>query len=177
MDSEIIKIVGQVAGLGGIAIGTFLILFREVIRKNIFPNLTKTQGYRLLILIVILIWTIAIAGIFVWAYTKKPERNRTADDKRNLSNQSATNPLNAVMEYKLSGFVMDTRSNRISGVNISVLGSDAKTQSHSDGTFILNIKGEKDKQVRIQAVKDGYVDWNEYKYLPDENVIIQLEVK
>lgn len=47
-ETDIIKIAGQVAGIGGIAIGTLLLLFKEVIRKNIFPNLTKENAYKLL---------------------------------------------------------------------------------------------------------------------------------
>jgi hypothetical protein len=38
MSGEFLKIAAQVAGIGGVAIGTFLILFRDVIRKNIFLN-------------------------------------------------------------------------------------------------------------------------------------------
>lgn len=69
MDSELLKTVGQVAGIGGVALGVFLILFREVIRKQIFPSLTKAQAYRLLSLVVILVWSVALAGIGAWVYT------------------------------------------------------------------------------------------------------------
>ena len=48
MDTELIKTVGQVAGIGGIALGVFLLLFRDLIRKQIFPTLAKREGYRLL---------------------------------------------------------------------------------------------------------------------------------
>ena len=35
MDTELLKVVGQVAGIGGLALGVFLLLFREIIRKKI----------------------------------------------------------------------------------------------------------------------------------------------
>ena len=54
MTNDVLRIVGQVAGIGGIALGVLLIVFRDVIRKAIFPKLTKDQGYRLLRLIAVL---------------------------------------------------------------------------------------------------------------------------
>ena len=69
--SSILKIVGQVAGIGGIALGVFLLIFREVIRKNIFPNLAQIQAYRIIRLIVILTFFIAALGIGSWTYVQK----------------------------------------------------------------------------------------------------------
>ena len=68
MDTNFFETIGKIAGIGGIALGVFLLLFREVIRKNIFPNLTKLQAYKLFRLIVILVWTIALTGIVAWTY-------------------------------------------------------------------------------------------------------------
>jgi hypothetical protein len=48
MDTKLIKTVGQVAGIGGIALGVFLLLFCDLIRKQIFPMLVKREAYRLL---------------------------------------------------------------------------------------------------------------------------------
>jgi hypothetical protein len=48
METELFKTLGQVAGIGGIALGVLLILFKEIIRKSIFPTLKKDQAYRLL---------------------------------------------------------------------------------------------------------------------------------
>lgn len=66
MDAELLKTLGQIAGIGGLALGIFLILFRELIRKTIFPKLKKDDAYRLLRLIAILICTVALAGIAAW---------------------------------------------------------------------------------------------------------------
>jgi hypothetical protein len=68
VDSTILKVVGQVAGVAGIALGVFLLLFRDVIRKQIFPELTKQQAYRLLTLVLILVWSIAVCGIVAWVW-------------------------------------------------------------------------------------------------------------
>jgi hypothetical protein len=41
METELLKAVGQIAGLGGIALGVFLLLYRDIIREKIFPSFTK----------------------------------------------------------------------------------------------------------------------------------------
>lgn len=58
MDSNLFKIVGVIAGIGGIAIATVVLIFREVIRKEIFPQLTKHQAYILLNRIIVLTFVI-----------------------------------------------------------------------------------------------------------------------
>lgn len=63
MNIEILKTMGAVAGIGGLALGVFFLLFRDVIRKNIFPKMGKTQGYRLIRLFMILVFSIAVVGI------------------------------------------------------------------------------------------------------------------
>ena len=75
MDTNILKTLGQVAGIGGISLGVFLILFREIIRKNIFPNLKKDHAYSLLKLILFFVWSIAIMGIGAWIYSIKANNN------------------------------------------------------------------------------------------------------
>ncbi len=66
---DLIKTVGQIAGIGGIALGVFLRIFKEIIRKNIFPMLTKEQAYRLLSRISVFVFIIALVGIGASVYT------------------------------------------------------------------------------------------------------------
>lgn len=73
METELLKTLGQIAGIGGIALGVFLLLFRDLISKRIFPTLTRDQSFRLLRLIVILVWSVAIAGIGAWIWGGKSE--------------------------------------------------------------------------------------------------------
>jgi hypothetical protein len=69
MDTSTLKIVGQIAGIGGLALGVFLIIFRNIIRKNIFPTFTKEQSYKIIRLMIVLTFIIAALGIFAWIYT------------------------------------------------------------------------------------------------------------
>ena len=61
-----LEALGKIAGFGGLVIGVFLLLFREVIRKNVFSNLTKEQSYKTIRLFLILAWSFAIVGLGVW---------------------------------------------------------------------------------------------------------------
>lgn len=65
---QIISKVGQVAGIGGIALAILLLLFRDVIRKNIFPMLGQAQAYRLIKLVVLLTFSISALGLAAWVY-------------------------------------------------------------------------------------------------------------
>ncbi len=55
-----------VAGLGGLALGVLLLVFRDVVRKAIFPKLSRAQAFRLLMTIVVLVWAASIAGIIAY---------------------------------------------------------------------------------------------------------------
>ncbi|RJX30387.1 MAG: hypothetical protein C4531_08970 [Desulfurivibrio sp.] len=85
MDIELLKTVGQVAGIGGIALGVFLLLFRDIINKNFFTQLTKTQSYNLFKLISILVWSIALAGIIAWVWTSVSPGKTTSQEVSNGS--------------------------------------------------------------------------------------------
>lgn len=63
---QTIETMGKIAGIGGLALGVFLLLFRDVIRKNIFAGLTREQSFRIIRLILILVWSITLAGIAAW---------------------------------------------------------------------------------------------------------------
>ncbi len=66
--TNMMRVLGQIAGIGGIALGIFLLLFREVIRKKVFPMLTRDQAYRLLRMVLVLVWSIGVLGITAWSY-------------------------------------------------------------------------------------------------------------
>ena len=90
MNIEVLKkTVGQVAGIGGLALGVFLLLFREIIRKQIFPQLAKTHAYRLLRLISIFVFLIAVISIGAWVWAEKqpaPRPLRPGGRKRGVAN-------------------------------------------------------------------------------------------
>ena len=62
---EILKIMGAVAGIGGLALGVYLLLYRDFIRGffESFDGISKRHAYQLLRLFLILSWLIAVIGI------------------------------------------------------------------------------------------------------------------
>jgi hypothetical protein len=87
MDYDIFETFAKYAGVGGLALGIFLILFRDVIRKNVFSQLTKEHSYRLLFLITVLIWALAISGLGAWVYLKSSESISTS--AKGVKNQAS----------------------------------------------------------------------------------------
>src|SRR5688500_1350662 len=54
------------ATLAGLGLIVFYYLFRDVIRKNIFPTVSAINAYRLLRLVLVLTFVIAVSAIGVW---------------------------------------------------------------------------------------------------------------
>ena len=95
METEVLKTVGQIAGSGGLALGGFLLLFREIIRKQIFPMLAKKDAYRLLRLISFLIFFVAILGIGAWVFTESQSGIVLGDSISGDSNAINTGEISA----------------------------------------------------------------------------------
>lgn len=72
--TQLLSKVGQIAGVGGIALGVLLLLFRDVIRKNIFPTLGQVQAYRLIKLVVVLTFSISALGLGAWVFIQTREK-------------------------------------------------------------------------------------------------------
>lgn len=72
MNQDLLKSVAQVAAPAGVAIGAFLFITRDVVAKNIFPNLTKQQAFRVIMFVVFSAWTVALAGTAAWTYVAIP---------------------------------------------------------------------------------------------------------
>ena len=67
--TSLIETFGKVAGIGGLGLGVALLVFRDVIAKNIFPSLTREQSYQLLRMIIVLTFALGLSGIAAWAWT------------------------------------------------------------------------------------------------------------
>jgi hypothetical protein len=71
MDTQILRVVGQVAGIGGIALGVLLVIYKEVLRLKIFPMLSKAHAYKIIRLLVILVGLVALAGLAAWVWVEE----------------------------------------------------------------------------------------------------------
>jgi uncharacterized protein YerC len=75
MGTEIYEIFGKIAGIGGLSLSVFLVLFRGFIKAKFLPDLTNEQAFRLLRLFLILCSLITITGMGLWAYSTKTNVN------------------------------------------------------------------------------------------------------
>lgn len=78
--TSVLEVTGKVAGLGGLSLGVLLLIFRDVIRRNIFPNLAQVQAYRIIRLVVVLTFAIASLGIAASVYVMRSDRTTVVDD-------------------------------------------------------------------------------------------------
>src|SRR5260221_1451249 len=56
----------KVAGIGGIALFGLLVIFRDVIRLKIFPQLRPGHAYRIILVILTFTFVVACGGIVAW---------------------------------------------------------------------------------------------------------------
>src|SRR5215831_9820847 len=68
MEIQLLQAVGKIAGIGGLALGMFVLLFEEVIRKNIFPMLSDDHASGLIRQFMYLTFVVAVCGIVSWTY-------------------------------------------------------------------------------------------------------------
>src|SRR5690349_8587146 len=67
-DAALLKTVGEIAGIGGLALGVFLILFRAVLTK--LPRVPSKSALEAVKLFMWLTFAIAALGIAAWIYSK-----------------------------------------------------------------------------------------------------------
>lgn len=121
MDAKIIELVGSVAGIGGLAIALCLFIFRDLLRKKIFPTLTKDHAFRVINNIILATTIVAIIGIIAWA-TLENKKNSDKDEKE--------------LSGKIDFYIMDDQEQ--SGLDIKVSNNSKQTLLVHNVTF--NVK-------------------------------------
>ena len=118
VDIEIYKAFGQIAGIGGLALAVFLIIFRDIIKKNIFTKLNQRQSYTIFLLLIILTSLITLSGIASWLYAKVFYK-----------------PPPPEVKAVVSGVVQDENENLIRNAHIIFEPLGVDTRSKADGSF------------------------------------------
>ncbi len=135
METSIIKNVGQVAGIGGIALGILLIIFRDVIRRDAFSKLTKEHSYKIFRLILILTFMTAILGLSAWLFSHyyqvsiRAERGRKDDSVTITNNISSTESSSSVDAKSQNDEKLAARSINQSPTDEGRLGASALSSS------------------------------------------------
>jgi hypothetical protein len=71
MNLDIIVSFGKIAGIGGLSLAVFVLIFQGVVRKNIFARLDQEKSYQAIRMIILLTWAMALAGLAAWLYSYK----------------------------------------------------------------------------------------------------------
>jgi hypothetical protein len=70
METTLLKSLGQIAGIGGIALGVFLVLLKNILKKLKVPGLKQAQWFKIVIILMVLVWSIAALGVAAWVYAE-----------------------------------------------------------------------------------------------------------
>ena len=72
METNILRSVGKVAGLGGLALGVFLLIFQGVLQKQFLPQagLASAQAFAIILSLMILTFGIAGIGMIAWLVSR-----------------------------------------------------------------------------------------------------------
>lgn len=154
MDYHLLKIAGAVAGIGGIAVAAVVYIFREVIRKEIFPQLTKEQAYKLLNRITVLIFIIGVLGIAAYLVVNW----QNGDPNTNLARGDRT-PTPTPVVPELSGTVHDQNERALQGAKVTIdeMPGMKPSETSSDGVFtIKGIPRKYGDGVRLRVVMEGH---------------------
>lgn len=81
MDAQDLVGLGQVAGLGGIALGVILLLFKDIVRANFLGRLTAQQSYRVVTLMIVLTFIAAGGGLVTWAAGANARESRAQTEE------------------------------------------------------------------------------------------------
>jgi len=81
METTTIELFAKVAGIAGLSLAVFLILFKNFIKATFLPKLEPEQAYKLLRLFLFLTSGIAIFGMSIWIFNT-PKSDKTQEPKK-----------------------------------------------------------------------------------------------
>jgi hypothetical protein len=168
MDAQILRILGGIAGLAGLAVGMILLLYREIVRKNIFPRLTQADAYRLLRTVTVLSWSVAMFGILCWVWSEEILHR----GKATLTVPPSTPPELMIV----AGTVVDQSTNLgIGRATITVDGQSSTTED--SGNFRIVLPATVHDRVHVSVTRAGYVEADQSVVPPTHDLIVQMRAE
>ncbi len=127
-DPALIENILKYTGLAGLAIFATMTLFKSIIQKNIFSNMTKEQSFRIITLMIRGALFVAIVGIGAWVFTSwKSDKEKAKSLEKNKD---------------ILGLVVDVNGKPIQAVK-GYLAIDDKISGSTDvdGNLYLPVNG------------------------------------
>ncbi len=143
MNIEALENLGKIAGIAGISIGALVLIFGSVIRKNIFPGLTKEQGYTVIRMMIIGACVLALVGIAAWIYV---------DVQKNQRDKEAI----LVSKY-ITGHVKDAEGKPVVSAEVEVAQyPEAFDRTDGSGKFAVRLNGKGSKYLDVVLKHKNY---------------------
>ncbi|WP_417600646.1 carboxypeptidase-like regulatory domain-containing protein [Owenweeksia hongkongensis] len=143
MNIEALENLGKIAGIAGISIGALVLIFGSVIRKNIFPGLTKEQGYTVIRMMIIGACVLALVGIAAWIYV---------DVQKNQRDKEAI----LVSKY-ITGHVKDADGKPVVSAEVEVAQyPEAFDRTDGSGKFAVRLNGKGSKYLDVVLKHKNY---------------------
>lgn len=122
INAEIFETLGKVAGIGGLSLGVFLFLLKDVLKKALLSKLGPKHSYQLLRLIVIVVTTVTLVGMTIWLYIE-------------VFHQETPQIVHAV----ISGTVKSEKGQPLDSATVTIGPFGEQTESGSDGSYSISI--------------------------------------
>jgi len=155
----ILGTLGQVGGVTGIALGLVTVVFRDLLRKVIFPKLDDNQAFRLLRLIALLTWSLGLVGLGTSAYGVWVEH---------ADSQAKEEIVFGIVTQEDGKEVADARVEAV--VRGDLVAQDRTTTS---GRFRLTLAKEV-SPITIVVTQVGFERWHDLVSIPQSEVRIVL---
>lgn len=84
---KVFKALGRIAGISGICLGIFYLLFKQLIDKIKIPGLSSNQWFTVIIIFMVLVWIVAIIGLigyFIYKPGNDVDKHFTKKQKNSL---------------------------------------------------------------------------------------------
>lgn len=127
---ELLRVTAPYAALGGISIALVIWLFQNIIARDIFPQLSRLQAYRILRLVILLSFVLGMAGLGAWVY----ERNIRPDIGNSGNASAAKESENSIQDSVVTPTTPDINKPPIGK------GRDAERPAKKRGSSVGSVK-------------------------------------
>lgn len=135
MDTSLFETLGKYAGLAGISVGVVLVIFRQLLKLQIFSKLVSDQTYKLLQQLMYLTFAIGVIGIGAWAFVAT----------RQNAGQGVT------------GHVIDGKTRQpILDAEVTLSGRSESARTDGAGNFSLSFVTVPSASIHLFISKTGY---------------------
>jgi len=157
MQIKLLTQLGKIAGLAGISLGVFLLLFENILKQKILPQagLGAEQATHIILALVILIFGIAVVGMIVWLVSGRSDHPEEPVDPRALLILVAIVIAILFTTYKVAAMPSPSPSPPSADLTVRAHSADGKAPVIRTGKIVLDIANDRrDQQIGMNGEAD-----------------------